>query len=787
LYYDLPMAISLSATTEAPVAGGRYVGRSIERPEDGPLVVGEATFVGDVFREGQLHLRLVRSTIAHGRIVEIDLAAAAAHPGVVAVISATDLPDVRVPLRMELGDLDSQRRALQPPLATDRVRYVGEPVAAVVARDLPTAEDAAQLVSIDVEELDPVLSTERGTAGDAPVLHEALGGNVADRFRWRLGDVDALFASADVVVRDVLSTQRHSGIPMETRGLVAEYDGATGRLTIWGAAKVKHFNRAALAAMLGMPEEAINLVECEVGGGFGVRGELYPEDYLVAHLARELRKPIRWIEDRAEHLVATNHSREQDHVLEVAATADGRLLAFRDRARSDMGAYMRTHGAIVPISTSTQMPGPYAWGAFEIQHEVVLTNKTPTGTYRGPGGTEASFARERLLDQVAHQLGISALELRRRNLIRRDQFPFVITYDEGHGGFTHDTGNYVALWDEMLERADVDALADDVERRRLGGELVGIGTAAFAEVAVIGPWEQARVTPMEDGRIRVALGVSSVGQGVRTALGQLAADLLGVSFEDVVIDYESTDTTPFGFGAFASRVTTVGGNAVAAAIANLHERARDMTAIRLGVDPSSVDVDGHVVRGPDGDEVTLLELGCVGEGKFVKEDMSVGFGATLAVVSVDPETGVPTVERLVVATDVGTPINPMLVRGQLVGAAAQGVGGALLERFAYDDNGQPLSTTFADYLIPTATDVPAIEVVTAEVRVPNNPLGLGPAGENGIYGVAPAIANAAAAAIGEGSGVCTALPLTPEKLWRAIGRIGSETSVTNSQAHSAAW
>jgi carbon-monoxide dehydrogenase large subunit len=758
----------MAVDTSPPVERASWVGRSFSRPEDIPLVRGEAAFVADIVREGQLYARVVRSAAAHGAIRLVELDAAVRYPGVVTVITAADLPDVRVPIRMGLGDVASQEKALQPPLARDRVRYVGEPVAVVVARDPATAEDAAAKVFVDVDEFAVVVDTESALAPGAPVLHDALGGNVADRLRWRKGDVDALFACADVVVSDQFRVQRHSGVPMETRGLLADWDEAAGKLTMWGAAKVKHFNRAALATMLGLAEDAINLIECEVGGGFGVRGELYPEDYLIAWLARSLRKPVKWIEDRIEHMVATNHSREQDHRLDIAATADGRLLAFRDRANSDMGAYIRTHGAIVPVATSSMFPGPYAWEGFEIDHALILTNKTPTGTYRGPGGVEGAFVRERLLDQLAARLGTSPLKLRRKNLIRRQQFPFTIAYDEGQGGYTHDTGDYVHLWDALMAHAGGDELIASVAQRRHAGELVGLGTASFIEAAVIGPWEQARVIPEPNRRMRVAVGVSSVGQGVRTVLGQIAADALGVPFEDVDIDYHSTDATPFGFGTFASRVTTVAGNAVAVAITNLHERAREAAAAYLDVDARDLHIDGHVVRASDGAAIALSALGCIGEGKFDKPDLSVGCGAALAVVAIDAETGMTSIERLVIANELGNPVNPMLVNGQLVGAAAQGIGGALFESLAFDEFGQPLSTTFADYLLPTATDVPPIEVVMVEVDVSTNPLGLGPAGENSIYGIAPAIANAVADAVGDGSGVCTTLPLTPERIWAAV-------------------
>ncbi len=760
-----------STPTEVPsrpaTGPGKYVGRSIVRPEDIPLVRGEAEFVGDIERPGQLHARIVRSDAAHGRLLCVHTQGAIERPGVVAVFTGADLPDVRVPIRMEMGDVARQSLATQPPLAVDRVRYVGEPVAVVVAYDQRSAEDAAAEVYPELEELDVVIDGVAGAQAGSVVLHEVLGDNVVDRLRWRIGRVDEALAKAAVVVREELYMQRHTGVPLETRGIVAAWDPGLGRLTIWGAAKVKHFNRAALAVMLGLQEDRINLVESEVGGGFGVRGELYPEDFLIPWLSMRLERPVKWVEDRIEHLVATNHSREQTHVLEIGAAADGRLVALRDRICADMGAYVRTHGALVPLSTGGQMPGPYDWDAVEIEAELVLTNKTPTGTYRGPGGVEAAFVRERLLDRLARELGLSPVELRRRNLIAPQRFPHRVTFDEGLGGFTHDTGDYPGLWDTMLERSGYQDIVRDCARRRSAGELVGVGTAAFAEVAVIGPWEQARIVPEPDGRFTVALGVSSVGQGVRTALGQIAADALQVAFERIVIDYHSTDDVPFGFGTFASRVTTVGGNAVAIAARELQGRSRLEAARRFGVAADAVEVTGDVLRSPSGSEATLFELGCVGEGRFDKEEMSVGFGATLAVVSADPETGVTEIERLVLANDVGRPVNPMLVRGQLIGAAAQGVGGALLERFAYDEHGQPLAVTLADYLLPTALDVPPIELITSSVTVPNNPLGLGPAGENGIYGVAPAIANALADAVGDRPGLFTRLPLTPESVWAA--------------------
>jgi carbon-monoxide dehydrogenase large subunit len=746
-----------------------YVGRSMARPEDVPLLQGTAEFVGDVRRPGQLFARIVRSSAAHGIIVGIDVAEALAIDGVHAVITAADLPAFRIPIRMHVGHPALLERALQPLLATDRVRYVGEPVAVVVAETQAIAEDAAALVFADIDQLDAVTSCDEALSGEAPIIHESAGANVIDELSWRRGDVDSIFATADVVVRQSFRTQRQTGAPLETRGLVAEFDEGLSRLTLWGAAKVKHFNRKVIADFLGLAEDAVNLVECEVGGGFGVRGELYPEDLLIPWLAMSVGRPVKWIEDRLENLVATNHSREQQHVLEIAASRDGKLLAFRDTACSDIGAYVRTHGAIVQWATTSQLPGPYDWQGFEVNHRLVCTNKTPTGTYRGPGGVEASFIRERLIDHVADEIGLSPLDLRRKNLIRPSQFPYRIDYDEGDGAYLHDSGDYPHMWDAMIEQADVPGLTRSIDSRRANGELVGWGTAVFAEVAVVGPWEQARVTPGLDGRFTVALGVSSVGQGVRTALAQLTADLLQVPFEQIVIDYHSTDSTPFGFGTFASRVTTVGGNAIAAAVDDLKRRGREAAAERFGEHFSKVVIEaGGVLRAPSGESVTFRELGVQGHGRFDKKDLSVGFGGAVAVVSVDAQSGRPTVERILVAAEIGRPVNPMLVHGQLVGAAVQGLGGTLLECLRYDEGGQPLSTTFADYLLPTSTDVPAIEVCVVAISVSANPLGLGPAGENGIYGIAPAVANAVADALGRKGGTCTSLPLTPESIWRAM-------------------
>jgi aerobic carbon-monoxide dehydrogenase large subunit len=720
-------------------APGRLVGADVPRSEDLPLLTGAARFAADVDREGQVWARVARSPVAHGRLGAVDVEAAAAMPGVVAILTAADVPDVRIPIRLPFARTPEAELALQPSLARDRVRYVGEPVALVLAETQHAAEDAAELILPDVEELEPALDLVAAAEEPAAVLHPELGGNVVARVPSTYGDVEAAFARADVVVRERLEVHRHTASPMETRGLVAELDAATGRLTIWGAAKVKHFNRAALAGMLGLEPDRIRLVEVSVGGGFGVRGELYPEDFLVAFAARELGRPVKWVEDRYEHFLATNHARQQVHEVEVAALADGTLLAFRDRAWCDQGAYVRTQGILPPLLPVVHLPGPYAWEAFSIESAGVLTNRTPVGTYRAPGVTEACFVRERMVDLVAARLGLDPVELRRRNLIR--ETPFRFDFGEAGPPIVYDSGDPPGFFERLLERAGWEGLREERERRRAAGERVGIGVSAFMEAGGVGPFERVRIVPRADGVFSVLAGVAALGQGVGTALAQIAADELGVSFDEVDVRYHDTDEGPEGFGSFASRSIVLAGNAVALAARDLRSKAGD---------------------GPL-DAAGLASRGVVGEGVFEKEGLSYSFGANLALVSVDGDTGRVAVERYVVAYDVGRAVNPAALRGQIAGAAAQGIAAALLEELAYDEVGQPLSPSFVDYLLPTAAELPDVDVLVIEYPTPANPLGVKGGGEAGMAGTLGAVANAVADALGE-AGAVTALPLTPARV-----------------------
>lgn len=706
------------------------VGADVLRSEDEPLLTGSGRFVADVHRPGQLAARVVRSPLPHARLSGVDATVALALPGVVDVLTAADVPDARIPIRLPFAETPECAGALQPLLARDRVRYVGEPVAVVVAEDAYVAEDAAELVTLELDEL---------PAGEP--LHETLPENVVNVFRNTYGaPVAEVFARAAVVVRDTLSMPRNAGTPLETRGVLAEVD-AGGRLVVHGAAKVKHFNRDVLARLLDLPPERILLVEGHVGGGFGVRGEFYPEDFLIPFLALRLGRPVKWIEDRYEHFVAANHSRAQEHEIELAVDREGRLLALRDRSSVDIGAYVRTQGVLLPLITLAQLVGPYAWEGFELEAAAVLSAKTPGGTFRAPGVTEATFVRERMIDRAAHELGLDPVELRRRNLIPRAALPAVFELHEPAPPVVYESGDFPRVFEALLARAGWEELRAERERGRAEGRLLGIGVAAFTEMGGIGPFEEARIVPLADGRFQVRCGIASLGQGVETVLAQIAGEALGVPFAAVVVDHSDTDAVPMGFGAFASRSTVLAGNAVAAAAADLREQA-----------------DGPL------DATALAAAGIVGEGRYEQEAPTFSFGADLSVVEVDPDTGAVRVLEHVVAFDVGRAINPALLRGQLAGGAAQGIAAALWEEIAYDEYAQPLSTSFVDYRMPTAAELPEIGVEVLEIPYAGNPLGVKGGGEAGVAGAPAAVANAVADALGTSGVGVRELPLTAPRV-----------------------
>jgi aerobic carbon-monoxide dehydrogenase large subunit len=763
---------------EAPAPGGTaasasgVIGRSVHRKEDRPLLTGTGCFIDDLERPGALHAAVVRSPHAHARIAAIDTAPALACPGVVDVVTAADLPDrgIRIPIRMYRRE--GMERFLQPPLADGVARYAGEPVAVVIAESAYTAEDALDHVEVAYEPLEPLVDAGRAAGAGATVLHPGTGTNVATEFTIAWGAVDDAFRNADVVIEEHLVCGRHAAVPLEPRGLLAEVDPVSGRLTVWGAAKVVHTNRAILARLLGRDEHEIRFVELHVGGGFGARGEFYPEDFLIPFCALRTGRPVAWTEDRSENLRALNHSREQHHDVALALRADGSFLALRDSFVMDTGAYVRTHGTVVPNMTAGLLPGPYRWPAYRCDVRQVLTTKTPAGTYRAPGRYEANFVRERMIDLAAQRLGRDPVELREQNLIEPAQMPYEVGTHTDEHPVVFDSGDYPRLLERTLERFRYP------ERRRwrdadpAPGRRRGLGVALFVEKSGIARWEYARVGLDADGRAHVHVGSASVGQGVETVLAQICAEHLGVAYDDVTVIHGDTDVVPEGVGSFGSRATSLGGAAVMQAAAGVRERLLALAADELEASATDLELAESrvVVRGSPGTSVALADLlrePLEEEARSDAEHMSFPYGVHCAAVEIDTETGAVAIESYVVGYDVGRAINPVLVEGQVVGGAAQGIGGALLEELAYDESGQLVSGSFMDYLLPTASEVPPVDVlITEDAPTPLTALGAKGAGEGGTSAVGAAIANAVADAVGPAGRRLTSLPIRPETVRR---------------------
>ena len=754
-----------SATT---TERGSYVGRSVRRVEDRRHLTGTATFGGDVNRPNQLHARIVRSAIAAGSIAEIRVDGALGHPQVVAVLTADDVPDVRIPPRMSPGE--RALKVLQPVIARDEVRYVGEPVAVVIAREQYAAEDAAELVEVHVDPYPAIVKLSAAVATGARAIHSVLGNNLVDTVSVARGKVDDAFKSADVVVRGSFSVQRHGSVPLEPRALVAEED-ADGRLNVWGVAKIKQANRRVLAELLDRDIESIRFFETDVGGGFGARGEFYPEDFLVPWAAILLKQPVKWIEDRAENLVALNQSREQEWTAELAATAEGELLALRAHGLWGQGAYVRPHGNGLLDLTVTNMVGPYRWPAFEIEQTSVILNKTPAGTYRGPGQFESSFVRERLIDMLAAEIGRDPADVRRLNLVTPEQMPYAagVPAIEEHGETVYEDSDYPEVFEQCLAHAQYPGLVAEAARRRERGDLVGVGTSAFVEVGSPGSGDLARIVPRADGSYVVYVGAAAVGQGMETVLTQIAGDHLGVELDRIDISYRDTDDVPEGLGAFSSRITAFTGNAVAGAVEVLHQQAREAGAARLGLAADDVVVENGSVRALADDEVTVTfgELGLEASFRYAPEPRShVVMGANCVLVEIDRATGHPEIKRWVIAIDPGRVVNPLLLTGQIRGAAIQGVGGSFYEEFAYDEDGQPQSATFLGYLLPTAAEAPNVEVVLLEFgssHADDRLGGVKGGGEAGIVGTGAALANAVSDALG--GAPLNALPIRPHDIY----------------------
>jgi len=748
----------------------QFVGSAIERREDFRFLRGRGEFVDDLTRSGLLHAAVLRSPVAHGRIRSIDATAARARPGVHAVITAGDIgtPIPRIPLRQEA--MPAFARFEQPVIAHDKVRYVGEPIAVVVAESAAAAEDALAAVLVDIDPL-PAIVDRHAAARDTILLFEQAGTNLTATLTAVKGDADVAFKTAPYTRRERLSVQRFTAVPMETRGFVAEWDAAVGRLTVFGAAKVAFPNRKILAQHMGLPEASVRMVENDVGGGFGVRGEFYPEDFLIPFAARHVGRPIKWIEDRREHLAATNHARDVECLLEIACDRDGTILGLRGHAHADIGAYIRTNGATAARNVAQVLSGPYRIPNIHVEVSLLVTNKTPVGTYRGPGRFEADFFRERLLDLAANDLGIDRVAFRRRNLVAEAEMPYALAKVMPLAMETEtDSGDYGATLERCLDEIGWPAKTS-LQGQLIEGRYHGLAVGCYIEGGASGPRETARLALEDDGTVSVYVGSSSVGQGVETVFAQIAADALEMPMDAIRhVFHGSTDHVSEGFGSYSSRSVVMGGSAIVGAAAKLRQAIRAAASKRLGCSEEEVALREDRATGPRGSSIAFKDLAGLGaEHAYASNKRTYSYGAHAAHVAVDPNTGQVDVIDYVAVEDVGRIINPLTLHGQTVGAIVQGLGGALLEHLVYDQNGQLLTGSLADYLMPSAGDFANVRVIALEEKpAPHNPLGAKGAGEGGIIPVGGVIANSVANALASLGVAPRDLPLSPPRVWKLI-------------------
>jgi carbon-monoxide dehydrogenase large subunit len=749
-----------------------FVGQPIERLEDFRFVRGRGQYVDDLARKNMLHAAILRSAVAHGRIRAIDVSRATKIPGVNAVITAADLGDAIPLVPMRLQPMPEFEAFGQPVMARDKVRYVGEALAVVLADSAGIAEDALGAIEVDIEPL-PAIADWQSAAKNETLLFENKGSNLTMKFRAVLGDADAAFETAPYTRRERFSTQRHTALPMEPRGLLAEWDAASGRLTLSGAAKVLFANRRILAKQLGLTVDAIDMVEYDVGGSFGARGEFYPEDFLIPFAARHVGRPVKWTEDRREHLMCMNHAREAACDVEIACARDGTILGLRGHGFVDMGAYMRTNGAVGARNIAQFMSGPYRVANIDLDVSLLLTNKTPVGTYRGPGRFETDFFRERLLDMAARDLGIDQVEFRRRNLVREADMPYkVATIAPFESKDELDSGDYQVTLERCL------AEIGWAEKEKLKGKLIdgryhGLAVCCFIEGGAAGPKESARLVLESDGTLTVYMGSSGVGQGLETAFAQIAADAMDMPMDSInQVFHGSTAYVSDGYGSYHSRSIVMGGSAVLDAATKLRQAMSAEAARRLNCGAAEVALADGRATAPDGKSVSWAELApepLSVEGAFSNHKHTWAYGAHAAHVAVDPKTGAVALIDYVAVENCGRMINPLTLKGQLVGAVVQGLGGAFMEHLAYDENGQLLTGSLADYLIPTASDFPKIRGYVMESHPsPINPLGAKGAGEGGIISVGGVIANAVADALSSLGVEPRDLPLSPSRVWQLV-------------------
>lgn len=764
----------------------RFVGSAVKRLEDPRLIQGQAQYVDDLALPGTLHAFVLRSPYAHARIENLDASETLSQPGVLAVLTTDDVAGKvrQKPLMISPPGLKNPPHL---PLARDEVRFVGEPVALVLATEKYQARDAAELIRVEYEPLPPVTDPEEAAKPGAPKVYAELPDNVAYTHAWKTGDLDAAFAKADRIVRGRFVNQRLAPLPLEPRGCLALFQG--GMLTLWTSTQMPHRARAMLAETLDLPEHQIRVIAPEVGGGFGCKVGLYDEEVLVAFATLTLQRPVKWIETRSESMTATTHGRGQIHEAELAVALDGTFLGLKVTGVADLGAHLEAFTAGPPLLCGRLITGAYRIPAASYTLSGVFTTKTPTAAYRGAGRPEGSFIIERMADLAARELGLDPAEIRRKNFIRPEDFPY-----KTPSGLTYDSGRYALTLDRALEILDYAQSRAEQAQARTDGRYLGVGFSTFVETASTGPsrvmafpgheYGAVRVEP--SGRVTALTGTSPHGQGGETVFAQIVADVLGVAPEDVTVLHGDTAIVPTGFGTGGSRGASVGGAAIHMAAERVRDKARRIAAHLLEAAPEDIVVaEGKLhVRGLPDRALTLREVaqaahraqklppgmepGLDASHIFDPPDFTIPFGVYIAVVEVLPETGEVKLRRFIGVDDVGTVINPMLLKGQLHGGIAQGIAQALWEEVVYDENGQLLSGSLMEYAAPKAPDLPLFELDHTVTPTPHNPLGAKGVGEAGCVGAPQAVVNAVMDALAPFDIQSLDMPLRPEKIWRAI-------------------
>jgi carbon-monoxide dehydrogenase large subunit len=772
----------------APTIPSKLMGAEVKRKEDPRLVTGRATYVTDVVLPNLHHVVFVRSPHAHARIRSIDVSAAARRPGVRAVLTGEDLRGQAAPLPLGGGGEGSEGASAAGrthlALAVGRVRHVGEPVAAVVATSEAAARDAADDVRVDWEPLPAVTDAIAATADGAPLLHEGAARNIEHENRITSGDADAAFRTARRIVRQRMVSQRLCGVPLEGRACVAAPDPATGGLTIWATHQAPHVLRNDLAAALSLPQPLVRVIAPEVGGGFGVKFGLYPEDVTLAVIARRLGLPVRWVEARGEHMLATTHGRDQVTDLEAAIDDDGTITALRVHVVANIGAYPIF--TFIPDLTLFMAVGVYRIPAVDLRSTSVFTNTTSVAAYRGAGRPEAAYYIERLVDLVAAEVGRQPEDVRRRNFIPPEAFPY-----QAPTGQRYDSGEYARALARALEVARVDDVRKEQKARRERGDrhLVGVGLACYVEMCGFGPFESAVVRVEPGGGVTAYTGTSAHGQGHETTFAQIIADHLGADFAGIVVRHGDTLNTPMGQGTGGSRSLAVGGTAILNATLKVQDKARRIAATMLEAAAADIVLDGgrYQVRGAPTSAVTLAQVAERAYGAALAEGVEAGleatdffrppqlvypFGAHVAVVEVDRETGHVRVRDFVSVDDCGVRISPMIVAGQVHGGLAQGIGQALWEALVFGEDGQLLTGSLMDYAVPHAADLPAFTTTETVTPTPFNPLGAKGIGEAATIGSTPAVVNAVVDALRPLGVRHVDMPLTPARVWHAMQETG---------------